>query len=211
MKIKCKIERLRANVDEIAQQYFKKEERNVEIWSFLDNEATKKKARAEFKANSIKAIKMISDANSVPVAINKETHLFKLLNPIFYADEYKYRNSIFFLFRGSIYAATGPYTQAECALLVAEMADKERKVFESLARRQDGPELREAIAERSRIPEKTRIAVWRRDQGKCAHCGSRRHLEYDHIIPVAEGGGNTVRNIELLCQECNRSKGKRIG
>jgi len=51
-----------------------------------------------------------------------------------------------------------------------------------------------------------RIAVWRRDEGKCAKCGSRENLEYDHIIPISKGGSNTVRNIELLCEECNRKK-----
>ena len=56
------------------------------------------------------------------------------------------------------------------------------------------------------IPEAVRIAVWRRDEGKCAKCGSRENLEYDHIIPISKGGSNTVRNIELLCEECNRKK-----
>jgi Holliday junction DNA helicase RuvB len=56
------------------------------------------------------------------------------------------------------------------------------------------------------ISEKVRIAVWRRDNGKCAKCGNRKKLEYDHIIPVSKGGGNTVRNIELLCELCNRRK-----
>jgi len=56
------------------------------------------------------------------------------------------------------------------------------------------------------IPEAVRIAVWRRDEGKCAKCGSRKNLEYDHIIPISKGGSNTVRNIELLCEECNRKK-----
>jgi 5-methylcytosine-specific restriction endonuclease McrA len=41
-------------------------------------------------------------------------------------------------------------------------------------------------------------------------CGSRERLEYDHIIPVSRGGSNTVRNIELRCERCNRSKGARI-
>ena len=56
------------------------------------------------------------------------------------------------------------------------------------------------------ITEKVRIAVWRRDEGKCVRCGSRERLEYDHIIPVSKGGSNTIRNIELLCEQCNRKK-----
>jgi len=59
---------------------------------------------------------------------------------------------------------------------------------------------------RDAIPSAVRREVWRRDEGKCKKCSSRKNLEYDHIIPVAEGGSNTARNIELLCQDCNRAK-----
>lgn len=64
--------------------------------------------------------------------------------------------------------------------------------------------------QRNKIPESVRNAVWRRDRGQCAECGSRENLEFDHIIPVSKGGGNTVRNIELLCENCNRKKSSKI-
>jgi 5-methylcytosine-specific restriction endonuclease McrA len=41
-------------------------------------------------------------------------------------------------------------------------------------------------------------------------CGSRERLEFDHIIPVSEGGFNTARNIELRCETCNRRKAAKI-
>jgi hypothetical protein len=63
---------------------------------------------------------------------------------------------------------------------------------------------------RERIPDEVKLAVWRRDQASCVRCGSRERLEYDHIIPVVKGGSNTARNIELLCENCNRSKSARI-
>lgn len=63
-----------------------------------------------------------------------------------------------------------------------------------------------ADGRRERISEAVRQEVWRRDQGKCARCGSRENLEFDHIIPVSKGGGNTARNLELLCETCNRKK-----
>lgn len=65
--------------------------------------------------------------------------------------------------------------------------------------------------ERSRhIPQHVKREVWRRDMGRCVDCGSRINLEYDHIIPFSKGGSNTVRNIELLCEKCNRSKSNNI-
>jgi hypothetical protein len=60
------------------------------------------------------------------------------------------------------------------------------------------------------IPAEVRREVWRRDQGRCVKCNSREKLEYDHIIPVSGGGSNTARNIELLCESCNRAKAARI-
>ena len=65
---------------------------------------------------------------------------------------------------------------------------------------------REVNESRAAIPSDVRREVWRRDGGKCVKCGSRKNLEYDHIIPVSKGGSNTARNIELLCEKHNRSK-----
>ncbi len=60
------------------------------------------------------------------------------------------------------------------------------------------------------IPSVVKLAVWRRDHGKCVECGSKENLEYDHIIPVSKGGANTERNIQLLCEKCNRKKSANI-
>jgi len=70
----------------------------------------------------------------------------------------------------------------------------------------EGPE------KRSRgISQEVKDKVWRRDRGKCAQCGSEEYLEFDHIIPHSKGGSNTYRNIQILCQECNRKKSDNIG
>jgi len=60
------------------------------------------------------------------------------------------------------------------------------------------------------IPADVKILVWKRDEGRCVNCGSQTNLEFDHIIPVSKGGSNTARNIQLLCESCNRKKSKNI-
>ncbi len=60
------------------------------------------------------------------------------------------------------------------------------------------------------IPDEVKLFVWKRDGGRCVRCGSQINLEYDHIIPLSMGGSSTSRNIQLLCEKCNRSKGANI-
>ena len=55
-----------------------------------------------------------------------------------------------------------------------------------------------------KIPSRVKKHVLKRDKGICSQCGSKKHLEYEHIIPLSEGGSNTEGNVKLLCQECNR-------
>lgn len=64
--------------------------------------------------------------------------------------------------------------------------------------------------EREPIPESVRLFVWQRDKGQCVKCGSRERLEFDHIIPIIAGGSSTERNVQLLCESCNRSKGATV-
>lgn len=67
------------------------------------------------------------------------------------------------------------------------------------------------VRKRSPISQKVKDDVWNRDGGKCQVCGSNENLEFDHIIPFSEGGANTYRNLQLLCEPCNRKKSNNIG
>jgi hypothetical protein len=63
---------------------------------------------------------------------------------------------------------------------------------------------------REAIPRLVQREVWQRDGGRCVECSTRERLCFDHIVPFSRGGGNSVRNLQLLCEGCNLSKSNRI-
>lgn len=113
-------------------------------------------------------------------------------------------------FKGFYYSVNGHYSHDQLRLSILEDFDKERRHFEKLKAKFDESPSSNITYDRPRIPENIRIEVWRRDSGKCAKYGSREKLEYDHIVPISKGGSNTARNIELLCEKCNRSKSNNV-
>lgn len=98
------------------------------------------------------------------------------------------------------------------ALLVKHYVLRRERHYERVQREIDALENLEKLGPLSRepIPESVRLFVWQRDKGQCVKCGSRERIEYDHIIPIAAGGSSSERNIQLLCESCNRSKGSTI-
>jgi hypothetical protein len=97
-----------------------------------------------------------------------------------------------------------------------QLLEKERKkLLESEAVQEliDNGELSENFSlqnQRTPIPSYIKEAVWKRDKQRCVNCGSRENLEFDHNIPVSKGGSNSINNIQLLCQKCNRTKSNKI-
>lgn len=63
---------------------------------------------------------------------------------------------------------------------------------------------------RERIPDEVRVLVWERDEGVCVRCGAEDDLQFDHVIPVAKGGGTSAENVQILCGDCNRAKSSSI-
>jgi len=63
---------------------------------------------------------------------------------------------------------------------------------------------------RDPIPDDVKLVVWARDGGACVRCGSKDKLHFDHVIPVAKGGGGDAINIQILCQPCNLRKSDKI-
>lgn len=62
---------------------------------------------------------------------------------------------------------------------------------------------------KEKIPPDIRWAVWERDNFTCKHCGARKNLSVDHIIPESKGGKTTMENCQTLCKSCNSRKGAR--
>lgn len=84
-------------------------------------------------------------------------------------------------------------------------------IFESALRMVNQTLVREATTHNPRhIPRDVRQRVFQRYGGRCADCGAKDYLEFDHIVPVAKGGGNSDQNVQLLCRGCNSKKSDRI-
>jgi HNH endonuclease len=92
--------------------------------------------------------------------------------------------------------------------VVALVADRDRRTRRRLDRAHAALEReRASIARREPLPRDVRLAVWRRDHGRCRECGGGFDLQYDHVIPLSLGGANSIENLQLLCGDCNRAKG----
>ena len=106
----------------------------------------------------------------------------------------------------------GVHNRDEQLLLIRQYVLRRERKVEKIRREVETLENCERLegSARETIPESVRLFVWRRDKGQCVQCGARERLEFDHIIPVVAGGSNTERNVQLLCESCNRSKSAKV-
>jgi HNH endonuclease len=57
-----------------------------------------------------------------------------------------------------------------------------------------------------------RQSVVKRDNHECQYCGEKlmpSQITIDHVIPRAQGGGNSFANCVVSCKECNNRKDRR--
>lgn len=45
---------------------------------------------------------------------------------------------------------------------------------------------------------------------RCLACGTSKSITVDHIVPLSQGGSNTIDNIQPLCIKCNMHKGTHL-
>jgi hypothetical protein len=61
------------------------------------------------------------------------------------------------------------------------------------------------------IPTAVKVAVWKRDQGRCLTCGATDNLHFDHDVPFSKGGSSIIAdNVKLLCARHNLEKSEKI-
>jgi 5-methylcytosine-specific restriction endonuclease McrA len=121
-----------------------------------------------------------------------------------------------FLFRDQVFEAVADYlegtSEEEASLLIKKQALSDDSRLKRL--RQEVETLERVVntvgVKRIAIPEAIKLLVYSRDEGKCVRCDSSEQLHFDHIIPVAKGGGNSENNIQLLCDYCNLQKSDKI-
>ncbi|HLF76531.1 MAG TPA: HNH endonuclease signature motif containing protein [Dehalococcoidia bacterium] len=116
------------------------------------------------------------------------------------------RRRAWWLFRGEFYWDDEGFQETEVkALVLQRNSQKDRRVKHAVALMEQTEAME--TASRTPIPDEVKVFVWKRDNGCCVRCGSNERLEFDHVIPLAMGGSNTARNLQLLCEPCNRAKG----
>jgi 5-methylcytosine-specific restriction endonuclease McrA len=58
------------------------------------------------------------------------------------------------------------------------------------------------------IPDLVRAMVYARNEFRCVRCGTSENLSLDHIQPRADGGTDSMDNLQTLCRPCNSRKGR---
>ena len=112
---------------------------------------------------------------------------------------------------------TGAIAEVIDRALDALLSELERRRFAKTERpRESTPPRSHESANVRQIPASVRRAVHERDRGQCTfmsaggrRCESRVRIEFDHVVPIARGGGSTVENLRLLCRAHNQHVAER--
>lgn len=67
----------------------------------------------------------------------------------------------------------------------------------------------ENVAKRKRLSKKERQKVYEKCRRHCAYCGCNlpyKGMQVDHMIPLYNGGTDTIDNMLPACRSCNHYK-----
>jgi 5-methylcytosine-specific restriction endonuclease McrA len=64
------------------------------------------------------------------------------------------------------------------------------------------------VEKRRKLTKREKAEVCLRQRGRCALCEEKLSVEidFDHVIPLALGGKQTLDNFEALCRDCHKDK-----
>jgi 5-methylcytosine-specific restriction endonuclease McrA len=186
--------RLSADERAVLNRYFLEREAHTAEVERIRRERATRIAESENRTRVL-----LSDAEQLPsikLLLSKPVELFR-------TDRNDDR--FFVLYQDQLWASLLDLDEDQWTGLIKQDVAREKRRLDRALGQTSKPRLRTAI------PTDVRRAVWARDGGVCAKCGSRERLEFDHIIPVSQGGSTTERNLELLCETCNRVKADQLG
>ena len=87
-------------------------------------------------------------------------------------------------------------------------------IFSQLDKKKISKYYSERQKRRTPISTKLRFEIFKRDKFTCQYCGRRISdgikLEFDHVIPIAEGGKDEYKNLITACNECNNGKSNKM-
>lgn len=71
------------------------------------------------------------------------------------------------------------------------------------------------MASRRKIPSETQDQIRQRANYLCEYCHTSEAWQYvrftiEHVIPLAQGGTDTIENLALACFHCNRRKSDKL-
>ena len=119
----------------------------------------------------------------------------------------KYKSRYYWLYQQELFSTIKELSIEDAQALILKIRNQEDRAIKRARTEINISNSKIVDNIRQPISDEIKIFVWRRDGGKCIKCHSQKNLEYDHIIPLVMGGSNTARNLQLLCEICNRAKG----